>query len=176
MILRPGALPRLLVIEPERKADERGWFARTWCRREFAAAGLTFEPVQCSASFNAAAGTLRGMHYQAAPDAEAKIVRCTRGRVFDVAVDLRPDSPTFRGWHAEELSADNGRAILVPAGCAHGFLTLEEASEVFYMIDAEHRPDSARGVRWDDPAFGIRWPRPPAVVSNRDRKWPDFTD
>lgn len=174
MILRPTSLPGLLVLDPEPKADERGWFARTWCRREFEERGIGFAPVQCSASFNARRGTLRGLHYQAPPHAEAKIVRCTRGRVFDVAVDLRPDSPCFRRWHAEELAADTARALFIPAGFAHGFLTLEDASEVFYMIDTPYRPASARGVRWNDPAFGIPWPGTPAVICERDRNWTDF--
>jgi dTDP-4-dehydrorhamnose 3,5-epimerase len=170
----PTAIPGVVVVRPERFADARGHFARTWDGDELAAHGLNPRVVQCSTSFNARAGTLRGMHYQAAPHAEAKLVRCTRGRVFDVALDLRPGSPTFRQWAGAELSAENGAALYVPEGCAHGFLTLEDASEVFYMISAPYAPEAARGARWDDPAFGIRWPAAPRVIHDRDAGYPDF--
>ena len=174
MTFHPTPLPGVVVVRPARHADERGYFARTWDGAAMAAAGLDARVAQCSTSFNAAAGTLRGMHYQAAPHAEAKLVRCTRGRVFDVAVDLRPGSPTFRRWAGAELSAENGHALYVPEGCAHGFLTLEGASEVLYMISAPHVPEAARGVRWDDPAFGIAWPAEVRVVKDRDATYPDF--
>jgi dTDP-4-dehydrorhamnose 3,5-epimerase len=163
------------VIDPEPVTDERGFFARTWCRREWQQRGLNGELAQCSISFNAKRGTLRGMHYQASPHAEAKLVRCTRGRIYDVIVDLRPGSPTFRQWAAAELGADDRRMLYVPEGCAHGFQTLTDATEVFYQISAFHAPDSQRGVRWDDPAFGIEWPDAPSrAISSRDRAFPDF--
>jgi len=174
MTFEPTPLPGVVVVRPQPFADERGYFARTWDGELFAAQGLNPAVAQCSASFNVEAGTLRGMHYQAAPHGECKLVRCTRGRVFDVALDLRPDSATFRQWFGVELSAENGAALYIPEGCAHGFLTLEEASEVFYMISAAFVPDAARGVRWDDPAFGIQWPGPVRVVKDRDAAYPDF--
>ena len=163
------------VVEPEPVEDERGLFARTWCRREWQARGLNAELAQCSVSFTTRAGTVRGLHYQAAPHAEAKLVRCTRGRIYDVIVDLRPDSPTFKRWTAVELGADDRRMLYVPEGCAHGFQTLADATEVFYQISAAYDPASQRGVRWDDPAFAIVWPDAPArIVSARDRAFPDF--
>ncbi|MGH7307136.1 MAG: dTDP-4-dehydrorhamnose 3,5-epimerase [Candidatus Rokuibacteriota bacterium] len=162
------------VVEPERLEDERGFLARTFCRREFAAHGLNPDLVQCSLSYNARAGTLRGLHYQAAPHQEAKLVRCTRGAIYDVVVDLRRGSPTFRRWTAVELSADNRLMLYVPEGCAHGFQTLCEATEVLYQMSAFHQPDAARGVRWDDPAFRIDWPSAERVISKRDRHYPDF--
>jgi dTDP-4-dehydrorhamnose 3,5-epimerase len=162
------------VVEPERLEDERGFFARTFCRREFAAHGLNPDLVQCSLSYTARAGTLRGLHYQAAPHQEAKLVRCTRGAVYDVIVDLRRESPTFRRWTAVELSADNRLMLYVPEGCAHGFQTLRAATEVLYQMSAFHDPDAARGVRWDDPAFRIDWPAAERVISERDRHYPDF--
>lgn len=162
------------TIDPERLEDERGFFARTWCRREVASHGLTPTLAQCSISFNRRRGTLRGMHYQAGPYAEAKLVRCTRGAVYDVIVDLRPGSRTFRQWLAVELTADNRRMLYVPEGMAHGFQTLEDETEVFYQISEFYRPGYARGVRWDDPAFGIRWPEGDRIISPRDRQYPDF--
>lgn len=175
MIFKPTAIAGVLRLELERNGDERGFFARTFCREEFQAHGIRFEPVQCSTSYNARRGTLRGLHYQAAPHAEAKIVRCTRGRVFDVVVDLRPDSPSFRKNVTEVLTPDNGIMLFIPRGIAHGFLTLEDASEAYYMMSESYNPGSARGVRWNDPAFGIAWPSSPAVISDRDRNWPDFS-
>ena len=174
MTFEPTAIPGVVVVRPEPFADERGHFARTWDGEAFAAHGLSPVVAQCSASFNEKSGTLRGMHYQAAPHAEAKLVRCTRGRVFDVALDLRPDSPTFKRWFGVELSAESGAALYVPEGCAHGFLTLEDASEVFYMISAPYAPEAARGVRWDDPAFGIEWPARVRAIKDRDAAYPDF--
>lgn len=163
------------VVEPERLGDERGFFARTFDRDEFAARGMEPAVVQCSTSFNARAGTLRGLHHQSEPHGEPKLVRCTRGAVFDVIVDLRPGSPTHRRWHGVELSAENGRALYVPPGLAHGFQTLEDSSEVLYMMGREYVPEAASGVRWDDPAFGIEWPPAPArVMSERDRDYPDY--
>jgi dTDP-4-dehydrorhamnose 3,5-epimerase len=163
------------LIDPERQADQRGFFARTWCAEEFTAHGLNAAIAQCAISFNAQKGTLRGMHYQRVPDAEAKLVRCTAGAIYDVIVDLRRESPTFRQWIAVELTAENRRMLYVPEGIAHGFETLTDDAEVFYQISQFYRPESAAGVRWDDPAFGIRWPLPPAVISPRDRQYEDFT-
>lgn len=163
------------VIEPEKLEDERGFFARTWDRREFEARGLDPQLAQCSVSFNKNKGTLRGMHYQAAPDEEAKLVRCTEGAIYDVIIDLRPDSPTFKRWVAAELAADNMRMLYVPKGFAHGFQTLQDDTEVFYQISEFYAPESARGIRWNDPAFDIQWP--PAgerVISARDQQLPDF--
>ena len=165
-------IPGCVVVRPERHADTRGYFARTWDGDDLGAAGLNPTVAQCSTSFNHARGTLRGMHYQAAPHEEAKLVRCTRGAVFDVCLDLRPDSPTFRRWHSEALSAENGVALYVPEGCAHGFLTLEDASEVFYTITAPYVPEAGRGVRYDDPAFGIGWPAEVRVIHPRDAAYP----
>jgi len=172
MIIEPTRIAGCAVVRPERHADARGHFARTWDGAELAAVGLNPAVSQCSVSYNHVAGTLRGMHYQAAPHAEAKLVRCTRGAIFDVCLDLRPDSETFRQWHGETLTAENGVALVVPEGCAHGFLTLEDASEVFYMISAPYAPDAGRGVRYDDPAFGIVWPGEIRVIHDRDAAYP----
>lgn len=161
-------------IEPELKPDERGFFARTWCQREFELHRLNSNLVQCSISFNKRIGTLRGMHYQAAPHAETKLVRCTRGAIYDVVVDLRPQSPTFKKWVGVDLTAENHRMIYVPAGCAHGFLTLKAESEVFYQMSEFYDAESARGVRWDDSAFQIAWPEKVEVISDRDRNYPDY--
>lgn len=166
-----------LVVESEPIEDERGYFARTFSSEEFAAHGLDERVDQCSTSFNARAGTLRGLHYQAAPHGEAKLVRCTRGAIYDVAVDLRSDSSSYMSWVGVELSADNGRALFVPDGCAHGFQTLVDASEVLYQISTPYVPTAARGVRWDDPAFRIEWPLAPPegrIMSSRDARYPDF--
>jgi dTDP-4-dehydrorhamnose 3,5-epimerase len=160
------------IIDLEPFVDERGWFARTHCADTFASRGLTSSFSQCSASFNYRRGTLRGLHFQAAPAEEAKLVRCVRGALFDVAVDLRPDSPTCGRWVSVELSADNGRAILIPEGCAHGFQTLTDDAELFYQISVAYRPELSRGVRWDDPVLDIPWPIEAPVVSERDRALP----
>jgi dTDP-4-dehydrorhamnose 3,5-epimerase len=167
-------LPGAYSIEVERREDARGFFARTWCEEEFRARGLAAHIAQCSISFNPRRGTLRGMHYQAPPHAEAKLIRCTRGRVYDVVLDLRAESPAYLRWDAVELSDDNRRTVYVPEGCAHGFQTLTADTELFYQISAPYRPESARGVRWDDPAFGIRWPEDERLMSERDRTYPDF--
>jgi dTDP-4-dehydrorhamnose 3,5-epimerase len=153
--------------------DERGFFARTWCREEFADHGLTPELAQCSISFSHRKGTLRGLHYQAAPHQEAKLVRCTRGAIWDVALDLRRDSPTYRAWFGVELSAANRAALYIPEGCAHGQLTLSDDSEVLYQMSAPYVPSAARGVRYDDPAFGIEWPGEVVVINDRDASYPD---
>jgi len=161
-------------IRVEPKGDERGFFARSWCRREFEQHGLNPTVVQCNISFNERKGTLRGMHYQAEPHGEAKLVRCTQGRVYDVAVDLRTGSPTYKQWAGVELSAGERKMLYIPVGCAHGFLTLEDKTEVFYQMSEFYEPGAGRGVRWDDPAFGISWPAGMAVISDRDRTYPNF--
>jgi dTDP-4-dehydrorhamnose 3,5-epimerase len=162
------------VVEPEPRGDERGLFARLWCREDFAARGLDAGFVQCNDSFSARAGTLRGLHYQLGPAAEAKLARCIRGAVFDVAVDLRAGSPTFGRWAGATLGAADRRMLYAPAGCAHGYLTLEDESEVVYWTTHAYAPAAERGVRWNDPRFAIAWPIPPVVVSEKDRAWPDF--
>jgi dTDP-4-dehydrorhamnose 3,5-epimerase len=174
MIFRDTRIAGVWVIEPERLEDERGFFARTWDPEEFTERGLSPELAQCSISYNRARGTLRGLHYQAAPCEEAKLVRCTAGAIFDVAVDLRRDSSTFRDWFGIELSAENRLALYVPEGCAHGFLTLADDSEVHYQISRAYVPEAGRGVRWNDPAFAITWPGEVAAINERDRSYPDF--
>ncbi|HMD52415.1 MAG TPA: dTDP-4-dehydrorhamnose 3,5-epimerase [Solirubrobacteraceae bacterium] len=169
-------LAGVCVVEPERLADERGWFARTFDADQFAARGMSPAVAQCSASFNGMRDTLRGMHYQAEPYGEPKLVRCVRGAIFDVAIDLRPGSETYCSWHGIELSAESGLALYVPAGLAHGFQTLADTTEVLYQMGSRHEPQAARGVRWDDPAFAIEWPAPRVgrVISERDLSYPDF--
>ncbi len=164
------------VIEPDRIEDERGFFARTFCRREFEAHGLNPDLVQCSVSFNLKRGTLRGMHYQVAPHAETKLVRCTRGAIYDVIVDLRPQSRTFRQWVAVELSANNRLMLYIPKGLAHGFQTLQDETEVFYQISEWYSPEHAHGVRWNDDAFRIRWPIADPIISVRDQTHPEFAE
>jgi len=175
MIFIETKLQGAFIIEPEKLEDERGFFARTWCQQEFAAHGLNPGLMQCNISFNRHRGTLRGMHYQAAPHAEAKLVWCTRGGVYDVIIDLRASSPTFTHHSAVTLTAQNHTMLYVPEGCAHGFQTLEDDTEVFYQMSALYAPSSARGVRWDDPAFGIQWPPATRIISERDRSYPDFS-
>jgi dTDP-4-dehydrorhamnose 3,5-epimerase len=174
MIFTETKLRGAFLVDIERHEDERGFFARSWCRREFEAHGLNPEIAQCNISFNVRKGTLRGMHYQIAPFEEAKLVRCTRGALCDVLVDLRPDSPTFKRHVSEILTAENRRMLFVPDGFAHGFLTLEDATEVFYQMSAYHAPERGRGFRWNDPAFGIPWPAEVEVISERDMAYPDF--
>jgi dTDP-4-dehydrorhamnose 3,5-epimerase len=164
----------VMIVDVEPRSDARGSFARLHCPDEFAAAGHPFTPAQTSLSRNPQAGTLRGMHHQPAPQAEAKLVRAVRGRIFDVAVDLRPASPTHRRWTATELSADNARALLIPEGVAHGFLTLEADTDVLYQISPAFQPGHEAGVRWNDPAFGIAWPAAPTLISERDAGYPDY--
>ena len=173
MKFQPTTLPGVFEVLAEPSADPRGRFLRTWCAEEFAAAGIDFQPHQTSISENRARHTLRGMHWQAAPVEEQKLVRCLRGAVFDVAVDLRPGSSTRLRWVAVELRADRHNALLIPGGCAHGFLTLTDDAWLEYMIDAAYVPGAAHGARWNDPAFGIAWPAAPAVISDRDAAWPD---
>lgn len=168
------SVPGAVVVELVRHEDERGFFARAWDPDELVAAGLTPRLRQASFSRSARAGTIRGMHFQHAPHEEAKMVRCVRGAIFDVVLDLRPESPTYLAWHGVELSHDNGRAIYVPEGCAHGFQTLVDDADVLYLISCPYVPEAADGVRWDDPAFAIAWPLEPTVIGPKDREWPDF--
>ena len=174
MILQGTKISGVFLVVPEAHHDERGFFARTWCEREFAAGGLNPRLVQCSISVNEKKGTLRGVHFQTEPYRESKLVRCTRGSLFDVALDLRPGSATFRQWVSAELTADNRHALYIPEGCAHGFLTLEDRTEALYQMSEFYQPGSAAGVRWNDPAFGIEWPFPPQVISERDSSYLDF--
>jgi dTDP-4-dehydrorhamnose 3,5-epimerase len=162
------------VIDLEPRADERGFFARAYCEREFKEHGLPTHFPQCNLSRNKKAGTLRGMHYNAAPDSEAKLIRCATGAFYDVIVDLRAGSPTRLQWIGVELSAENGRALFVPTGFAHGFITLADDTDVFYMMGEFYKPNAARGLRWNDPRLGIRWPREPSTVAERDATYPDY--
>jgi dTDP-4-dehydrorhamnose 3,5-epimerase len=175
MIFEETKLPGVCVIEVQRLKDDRGFFGRSFCRNEFVGRGLNPDVAQCNVSFNREAGTLRGMHYQLAPHAEDKLIRCTRGKLYDVIVDLRRESPTFRQWIALELTGDNQRMLYAPKGCAHGFLTLEDNTEVFYQMSEFYHAESASGVRWNDPVFGIQWPLGvQMILSERDRNWPDY--
>ena len=174
MIFVETKLTGVFVVQPERLHDERGFFARTWCPQEFAGRGLNPRLEQCSVSFNRLAGTLRGLHYQDHPWQEAKLVRCTRGAIFDVALDLRPDSPTFLQHVSKLLDANNRSMLYIPEGCAHGFQSLTDDSEVCYQISAPYAPEAARGARWNDPAFAIGWPMEPTVMNERDRQFSDF--
>lgn len=173
MRITDTALPGVRLIESEPRHDERGWFVATFRASELAAAGLDVTVRQCASSHNDQAGTIRGMHFQSGADAESKYVRCTRGRAFDVVVDLRRESPTFRKWVAHELTAGDNRMLYIPPGCAHGFQTLEDDTELSYFLSHEFREGRDLGVRWDDPAFGIRWPRACEVISRRDATFPD---
>jgi dTDP-4-dehydrorhamnose 3,5-epimerase len=175
MIAKQTRLKDAYVIEPERFEDERGFFARAWSAKELAALGAVGQFVEANLAYNHKRGTLRGLHWQAAPHGQAKLVRCTRGSIFDVAVDLRPNSTTYRQWTSVELSAANRLMFYVPDGFAHGYLTLEDDSEVLYMVTGDFDPASARGARWNDPAFGIRWPDVGELIINeRDSNYPDF--
>ncbi|MEO1369525.1 MAG: dTDP-4-dehydrorhamnose 3,5-epimerase [Acidobacteriota bacterium] len=174
MIFRELEIAGAYLIEPERKEDRRGFFARTYCRLELEERGLDPTLVQCNVSVNKERGTVRGMHWQAEPYEEIKMVRCTAGAIYDVILDVRPDSPSFKRHVGVELTRENRHAIYIPAGCAHGFQSLEDDSEVFYQMSEFYYPDQARGVRWDDPAFDISWPLPISVISDKDRAYPDF--
>ena len=175
MIFTETTLKGAYLIDPERVEDDRGFFARSWCQREFRAQGLNPSLVQCNVSFNRRKGTLRGMHYQAAPHAEAKLVRCTSGAIYDVIVDLRADSPSLKQWIGVELSAASRRMLYIPEGFGHGFQTLEDNTEVFYQMSAFHHAESIRGWRWNDPAFAITWPLPNPFLSPRDKNHVDFS-
>jgi dTDP-4-dehydrorhamnose 3,5-epimerase len=174
VIFRPLEVSGAFLIEPEPARDERGFFARLWCQREFEEHGLLARIVQCSQSFNRRKGTLRGLHYQLAPHAEVKVVLCTKGAIYDVILDLRPASPTFKKHAVVTLTAENRLMAYVPEGCAHGFQTLEDGTEAFYLISEFYRPDHSRGVRWNDPAFNISWPPGEKILTERDRSCPDF--
>jgi dTDP-4-dehydrorhamnose 3,5-epimerase len=174
MIFHETKLKGVFEIHLEPKADDRGSFARSFCRQEFEQHGLNPTIVQCSVSFNEKKGTLRGLHYQADPHPETKLLRCTQGAIYDVVVDLRPSSPTFKDWIGVILTAVHRHMIYVPKGCAHGFLTLEDRSEIFYQMSEIYYPELSRGARWDDPAFHIDWPAQPVIMSDRDRSYPDF--
>lgn len=174
MKFHPTALAGVVRVELEPHADERGAFARAYCEAEFRAQGLEPVGIQCNISENRRRGTLRGMHYQDSPHEEPKLVRCIAGRIFDVAIDLRRDSPTFRRWIGFELDAATGAALYIPRGCAHGFITLADDAAVFYQMGSAFAPGAGRGVRWNDPAFAIAWPIAPLVIGERDASWPDF--
>lgn len=181
MRFTPAPIDGALIVDLEPIGDERGFFARAFCRREFEQAGV--DPavtrsfgVQCNVSTNRRAGTLRGMHYQDASAPEPKLVRCTRGAIYDVIIDVRPDSPTYREHFGIELTEDNRTALYVPGMCAHGYLALTDDTEIFYMVGEFYTPDAERGLRWDDPAFGIEWPLEVTEISDKDRSWPLFED
>ena len=174
MIFRETELKGAYIIDIERRDDDRGFFARTFCRREFEAHDLNVNVAQCNISFNAKKGTLRGMHYQVAPFTEAKLVQCTMGAMWDVIVDLRRDSPSYRRYVSIDLTPANRTMLYVPEGFAHGFLTLEDNTEVHYQMSEFYAPDYARGFRWNDPAFRIEWPSEVKIISDRDRNYPDF--
>jgi dTDP-4-dehydrorhamnose 3,5-epimerase len=175
MLFNETQLPGAFIIELEPRLDERGFFARTWCQREFAEHGLVSSIVQSNLSFSKRAGTLRGMHYQVAPNEETKLIRCTRGALYDVIIDLRPDSSTYGRWAAFELTDRNHKMLYVPRGFANGFQTLTDDVELVYHVSAFYSPESERGIRWNDPRFGIRWPDVPSrTISWKDQNWPDF--
>ena len=174
MRFTPTRLSGAFILDPERREDARGHFARTFCRREFEAHGLRPDIAQANIAWNARKGTLRGMHYQVAPATETKLVRCPRGALWDVIVDLRPDSPTFLEHVGVELSAENGRQLFVPELFAHGYITLADDTEAAYQVGEFYAPDAERGIRFDDPALGISWPVPVEVISDKDAAWPDF--
>jgi len=174
MIFRECSIPGAWIVTPEVREDDRGYFVRTWCRREFQDRGLPGWFVQCSMSYTRRRGTLRGLHYQGAPYEEAKLVRCTHGAIYDVIVDLRRESPTYLRFLSVELTAENCAALFVPAGCAHGFQTLVDDSQVFYQMTAFYEPTASRGVRWNDPLLGIPWPLTDPILHERDANYPDF--
>jgi dTDP-4-dehydrorhamnose 3,5-epimerase len=175
VIFTETKLKGAFIIEPEKREDDRGFFARSWCQKEFQAHNLNPRIVQCNISFNKMKGTLRGMHYQAGPFAEAKLVRCTAGALYDVIIDLRPDSPTYKHHVGELLSAANYKMFYVPEGFAHGFQTLEDNTEIFYQMSEFYSPHHARGVRYNDPAFGVKWMFGNPIIVDRDRNYSDFT-
>jgi dTDP-4-dehydrorhamnose 3,5-epimerase len=172
MIFTELPLPGAFAVDLQELRDERGFFARSYCAAEFAAQGLGPELRQCSVSYNARRGTLRGLHYQDAPHEEHKLVRCTAGAIYDVIVDIRQSSPTYRRWFGAELTMANRRSLFIPPGFAHGFVSLTDGAEVYYMISAAHAPEFSRGLRWNDPAFAIEWPLAPTVISARDAAYP----
>lgn len=175
MIFAETKLPGAFIIEVERLEDERGFFARAWCKKEFEAHSLNSDWAQANLAFSRRGGTLRGLHYQVAPYEEAKLVRCIRGAIYDVIVDLRPESPTYRQWLGVELTADNRKMLYVPEGFAHGYQTLADNTETFYQVSQFYSPESERGLRYDDPAFGIEWPIDVQVISDKDKSWSDYS-
>jgi len=175
MLFTPTPLHGAYIIELERRGDERGFFARAYCAKEFADKGLTAVWLQANVGFSQHAGTLRGLHYQVAPYEEAKLVRCTKGAIFDVMVDLRPDSDSYKQWFGTELTDTNDKMVYVPEGCAHGYLALTDHAEVFYPVSQFYAPEYEQGVRWNDPAFGIQWPETARrLISPKDQSWPDY--
>jgi dTDP-4-dehydrorhamnose 3,5-epimerase len=172
MRFAPCSIDRAWTIDPAPHEDERGRFMRAWCSEELSAHGIAFRPVQANMGLSHLSGTIRGLHYQVDPAPEAKLVRCTRGSMFDVVVDLRPGSPTFREWYGTILSADNGRMLFLPEGCAHGCQSLDDQTEYYYLTSAIYTPAAVRGARYDDPSIGIEWPLPPSRVSTQDLSWP----
>jgi dTDP-4-dehydrorhamnose 3,5-epimerase len=174
MIFRETPLKDAWLIDPSRKEDSRGFFARLFCENEFRSEGLETDFVQINSSLSVKAGTLRGVHYQLSPSAEVKLVRCVQGALWDCVVDLRSTSPTFGKWFGVTLSAENRTMLYVPRGCAHGFMTLTEGAEILYLVSAFYAPEQERGLRWDDPYFAIEWPRPVSEISDKDRSWPLF--
>ena len=177
MIFKETLVRGAFVVEVEKRGDDRGFFARAFCRKEFKEQGIDFNPVQGNIGASLFRGTLRGLHYQVRPHEEKKLVRCTAGALFDVIVDLRPASPSYKKWFGIELTARNYRMVLVPEGCAHGYLTLADQSEVFYLVSEYYSPGAERGIRWDDPAFSIHWPGvEELVISEKDLAWPDWSE
>ena len=172
MIFQECSVAGACEISPTPHSDHRGRFMRAWCKQEFSDYGIEFTPLQSNIAFSLQRGTIRGLHYQVAPALEAKLVRCTRGAVFDVVADLRPNSPTFRSWHGVHLSAENAKMLYVPEGCVHGCLSLTDETDIHYMTSAVFSPPHSTGVRFDDPALDIRWPMPVTIVSDQDRAWP----
>ena len=170
----PTSIRGTYVIDPAPRHDDRGHFMRVWCAREFEDQRITFCPAQANMGLSLRKGTIRGIHFQDAPALEAKLVRCTKGAIFDVAVDLRSESPSYRKWYGVELSADNGRMLYIPERCGHGCQSLEENTEIFYMTSEFYTPSAVRGVRFDDPMFNIQWPLVPSAISEQDRSWPLF--
>ncbi len=175
MIFVETKLPGAFIVDLEPREDSRGFFARAWCEREFEEHGLETRLVQCNLSFNHSEGTVRGMHFQLPPHEEAKLIRCTRGAIYDVLVDLRPDSPAYMDWIGVELTAENRRTVYAPVGVAHGYQTLADETETFYQVSEFYAPGAEGGVRWNDPAFGIEWPLPVRVISEKDASWPDYS-
>lgn len=174
MKITPTKVDGVMLLDLEPIKDDRGYFARAFCADTLASAGHAFEIQQTNLSYNAKKGTLRGMHYQAEPTPDPKIVRCERGRIFDVAVDIRPSSPTYLSWTGTELNDTNGRSLLIPAGCAHGFMSLSDNTQVLYLMGAPYVSELARGIRWNDPTFAIDWPHQPSVISERDATYADY--
>jgi dTDP-4-dehydrorhamnose 3,5-epimerase len=176
MLFTEAGIPGAWVIDPSPHADHRGRFFRAWCTNEFSTHGIDFVPLQANMGTSRAAGTVRGLHYQVAPHDEAKLVRCTRGAIWDVVVDLRVGSPTYGRWAGATLSAENGRMLFVPRGCATGYQTLEDESDMYYLTSAIYEPSAVRGLKFDDATVGIEWPLPPTAISDQDSRWPSLQD